>query len=364
MPAHSDEVSQIVRVLSEVFPGADAHQRPLQRNRGGSAIQMEIGPPNARVRLLVSLVGASSRARLIDAAELARVDAGHGDDAIPVLASPYFSPASQQLLRDMRVSFIDLAGNAWVVASGIHVDRRGFGNPQREQRDHRDLFSDKASLVLRILARARSPLGVRQIADIAGSGEDGIPLSPGYVSKIVSELERRGYAGRRVDGIVLQRADDLLSEWVVAYRQHRSGPARSYFLAVADPESAMPRIARALDQAGVDYVFSGHAGASLVDRHAVFDAIDLYVREPDRAREVLESEGARAVDRGGNINILRPYYRASAFWDRQVLRDSMRAASDLQLYLDLYDYPVRGREQAEHLYERRLRSWFERGDQL
>jgi hypothetical protein len=29
--------------------------------------------------------------------------------------------------------------------------------------------------------------------------------------------------------------------------------------------------------------------------------------------------------------------------------------SDLQLYLDLHKFPIRGLEQAEHLYEKRLK---------
>jgi hypothetical protein len=31
----------------------------------------------------------------------------------------------------------------------------------------------------------------------------------------------------------------------------------------------------------------------------------------------------------------------------------------IQLYLDLYNYPIRGLEQAEHLYERRLKKLIE-----
>jgi len=37
----------------------------------------------------------------------------------------------------------------------------------------------------------------------------------------------------------------------------------------------------------------------------------------------------------------------------------LRVVSDLQLYLDLYNYPVRGLEQAEHLYEKRLSQMIE-----
>ena len=43
----------------------------------------------------------------------------------------------------------------------------------------------------------------------------------------------------------------------------------------------------------------------------------------------------------------------AAFFDRQEA-EGLSLVSDLQLYLDLYDYPLRGREQAERLFERRL----------
>ena len=48
-----------------------------------------------------------------------------------------------------------------------------------------------------------------------------------------------------------------------------------------------------------------------------------------------------------------PYYRVSAFFDCQEAA-GLPVVSDLQLYLDLYDHPLRGREQAEQILERRL----------
>jgi len=40
--------------------------------------------------------------------------------------------------------------------------------------------------------------------------------------------------------------------------------------------------------------------------------------------------------------------------------EDLWVVSDIQLYLDLYGYPVRGREQAEHLYGKRLKMLFSR----
>jgi hypothetical protein len=63
----------------------------------------------------------------------------------------------------------------------------------------------------------------------------------------------------------------------------------------------------------------------------------------------------KEVDQGANIEFLFPYYKHSVFWDVQKAKD-LWVVSDIQLYLDLYNYPIRGLEQAEHLYGKRLKN--------
>ena len=89
-------------------------------------------------------------------------------------------------------------------------------------------------------------------------------------------------------------------------------------------------------------------------RYAEFDSVDVYVRETEVAEAMARDLNAREVQRGANLRISLPYYRISAFFGRQEVGE-LSLVSDLQLYLDLYDYPLRGREQAEQLFERRLR---------
>ena len=364
MPVNSDDIRELDRALQGVFPGSQIRLIAAKSGERVSAVQADVDISAGSMRLRIEVLRVSGRARLLDAVELLRLEQGNGSDSVPVLASPYISAANQQLLRDMQMSFIDFAGNAWILAPGVHVDRRGFDNPRREERDQRDLFSDKASLVLRVLLNERAPVGVRRIAEIASSQDADIRLSPGYVSKIVAELERRGYAGRRGEKIVLRRSEELISDWIVAYRAHKRPSVRSYFLSSASAELLMPQLAEAFDAHGVEYVFCGQAGASLVDRYASFNAVDVYVKNIEGAHHALVGIEARPVERGGNIRVMLPHYRVSAFYDLQMRKGSMKAASNIQLYLDLYDYPLRGREQAEHLYERRLRPLLERDDEV
>jgi hypothetical protein len=60
---------------------------------------------------------------------------------------------------------------------------------------------------------------------------------------------------------------------------------------------------------------------------------------------------------GANLILVQPYYRSSALFHAQKI-DRWWVASDIQLYLDLNRYPLRGREQAENLMEKIIRPKF------
>jgi len=284
-----------------------------------------------------------SEARLKEAAELLRRRQDEYPSRLRVLAVPYLSAARQELLRASGVPFFDLAGNAWIVTDAVHVDRRGFPNPFLEQRRARDPFSDKASLVLRALIAFGPGRGVRGIAEQAG-------LSPGYVSKLVRELEERGYVARREDGLALRHGQELLHDWVRAYRKHWA-ERRSYFVPVTSAQAVMDAMRHV--SMSDEYALALQAGASLVAPYADFDVVDVYVRSIDAAAAFARRLDAREVQRGANLRVNVPHYRVSAFFDIQESA-GLPVVSDLQLYLDLFNYPVRGREQAEQILERRL----------
>jgi len=105
----------------------------------------------------------------------------------------------------------------------------------------------------------------------------------------------------------------------------------------------------------VNYALGLHAGASLISPHAVFDSIHLYVQNQQVADYFIKHLKLKSVDQGENVIFLFPYYKHSVFYDKQKLK-GLWVVSDIQLYLDLYNYPVRGLEQAEHLYEKRFKN--------
>ena len=329
--------------LQQLFPRSAVELgRCEEAGRGLPDCEAWVNLGEQRLSLLVEFKRMGSGARLKEAAELLRRRQDEHPSRLWVLACPFLSSSRQEFLRESDVPFFDLAGNAWIVSDAVHVDRRGFPNPFSERRA-RGPFSDKASLVLRALIASGPGGGVRSIAEQAG-------LSPGYVSKVVQELEERGYVARREEGLALRNGQELLQDWVRAYRKHRV-ERRGYFVPVARAHAVMDAIREA--SISDDYALALQAGASLVAPYADFDVVDVYVHSIDAAVRLAGQLGAREVERGANLRVSVPYYRVSAFFDGQEAA-GLPVVSDLQLYLDLYDYPLRGREQAEQILERRL----------
>ena len=82
----------------------------------------------------------------------------------------------------------------------------------------------------------------------------------------------------------------------------------------------------------------------------------MYVSD-DKGLEFFKKElDLKEADQGANLVLMAPYYKHSVYDSREM--EGLRVVSDIQLYLDLYKYPVRGREQAEHLYAKGLEMLF------
>lgn len=330
--------------LEQLFPrGAVDVGQCEAPGRGRPDCEAWVSLGNQNLSLLVEFKQMGSAARLKEAAELLRRRQDEHPSRLWILACPFLSSSRQELLRESGVPFFDLAGNAWIVSDAVHVDRRGFPNPFSEQRRARGPFSDKASLVLRALIASGPGRGVRSIAEQAG-------LSPGYVSKVVQELEERGYVARREQGLALRNGQELLQDWVRAYRKHWI-ERRGYFVPVARAQAVMDAIRQV--SISDEYALALQAGASLVAPYADFDVVDIYIHGIEAAAALASQLDAHEVERGANLRVSVPYYRVSAFFDGQEAA-GLPVVSDLQLYLDLYDYPLRGREQAEQILERRL----------
>lgn len=264
-----------------------------------------------------------------------------------ILVSPYLSKTKRDECKKAGINFIDLSGNVFIKIGGLYVEREGFPNRFPEQRNGRSLFSDKASLVLRTMMLDKiEAWGVRQLASKTA-------LDPGFVSRLARQLEERNYAVRTGSKIRLREPKLILDDWTGEYHYKKNKEYR-FFCMAESPEQIMDRIREMHIEDQRKYVLGFHAGASLVAPYAIFNEVHLYVDNHGDIDFFRKKLNLMESEQGANVILAIPYYKHSAFYQKQQVK-GLRVASDIQLYLDLYHYPLRGLEQAEHIYEKRLK---------
>jgi hypothetical protein len=272
------------------------------------------------------------------------------EHAVPVLAAPYLSPERQTLCRESGVYFMDLSGNVFVAHQSFYVERIGFSNKYPEKRQRRYPFSDKASLILReLLKHPKRQWGIRELAEKIG-------LDPGYASRMAKSLSEYGYVSRTGGKLKIRSPKEILDDWVRAYDLKRNELHR-YFVLAPDVKSILKRLRKIDIPRKIEYALSVQAGAGLVAPHAVYKEVHMYVGDGEGIEFFKKELDLKNADQGANLVLMMPYYKHSVFYDSREVED-LRVVSDIQLYLDLYRYPVRGREKAEHLYDKRLKILF------
>lgn len=269
-------------------------------------------------------------------------------DIAPVVVAQYLSEGKREACKSAGVNYIDLSGNVLLSFENLYIERIGFPNRFPEERRGRSPFSDKASLILRLLLPHKNRLwGIRELAS-------DIDLDPGFVSRMARELEKRNYATRVNSKIRIRNAKSILDDWVREYNYKKNKEIRFFCLAKR-PEEIIAKLSEAEIPPGIPYALSLQAGSNLISPYAIFDSVHIYVQNQQAInyfKKQLELEGAR---QGENVVLMLPYYKHSVFYGRQKAKE-LWVVSDIQLYLDLHNYPIRGLEQAEHLYEKRLKS--------
>lgn len=271
-------------------------------------------------------------------------------ELLPILITKYLSPEKRKECKNQGIYYLDLSGNVYLKYEGIYIERTGFPNRFPESRRGRNPFSDKASLILRTMLQNKKLWGVRELARITN-------LDAGYVSRLLKELEKLNYVLREKGKAKLIDRKHLLEDWVHNYHPRRNKEFR-YFLQAQNPESILDKLRNLDIPQHLKYALGYQAGAYLVSPHAVFNEVHIYVPNEESIDYFCEKLNLRPVDQGANLIFLLPFYRYSVFYDMRKVK-GLWGVSDLQLYLDLYSYPLRGIEQAEYLYKKRLKKIIE-----
>ena len=344
------ELDEIRKAIEKAIPSAAAEVARYETGKraiADFAVTMDF--KGIHLELMGEWIGNPSTAIVRDKVDQLRRVSEAELGIMPLLMAPYFTESQRKLLAEAGVAFIDLDGNAHIEGEGVYISRVSKPSGPRKV-SAPNPFSDKASLVARQLLVRRDPVGVRELSSLIG-------LTPGYVSKVLSRLDSLGYLSKGEDEkMALRDPKSLLQDWAAVYDYTKSRTT-GYFCRARSADDIIDRLKRASIQA--EHALTAQAGAHLIAPYAAFDRVDIYSAGPSATAELVSRLGLEPVSKGANVLVWNPYYKYSVFFGSREV-EGVRVVSDIQLYLDLVKYPLRGPEQAEHLYETLLKPMVER----
>lgn len=196
-------------------------------------------------------------------------------------------------------------------------------------------------MTILLIHNHENPLTLREFSSISG-------LSLGFISKFSNILREKGFlkSGQRLHlveaGQLLNIARDLYF--------FEGNTVLPYY-----SEDSRDELMKKIKQAGKKHLFAltRMSGASLIAPYVRYQFVDFYVERSEDIPYWKDILKLVDVEVTGNMNIIIPQ-------DPRILVQTQKSkgwtvVNNIQLYLDLYKYPARGREQAEHLREQALK---------
>ncbi len=260
-------------------------------------------------------------------------------ETYPVAVSGYISPQSAAILRRNGLGYLDLSGNCYLVFKNIHIEKEGKPNVRPSTRPLKSFFAPRATRVVRVLLV--DPQHAWRLGELAKAAE----ISLGHAHNVVKRLEEMAWLERGEEQrIRLLKPGELLDAWTEAYTYRQNGVA-AYFSPERITRKLVAEIARWAQAEGRRYAFTLHAGAALVAPKIRFPAIHCYLE--GTADSLAQALGLRAGEGEGNVHILTPYDQGVFYAPLE--KGGLSIVCLPQLYVDLFRYERRGREQAEYL---------------
>lgn len=145
----------------------------------------------------------------------------------PLVVGRYLAPSTRAKLSDLGVSYADATGNLRLLVNrpAIYLEKAGASSdPWRgPDRETRSLRGKPASRVVRALVDYRPPIGIRELAERAGT-------SVGSTYRTVDFLDKETLLDRKASGAVGSVAwQSLLSRWSEDYSFLKRNTVYSFY---------------------------------------------------------------------------------------------------------------------------------------
>ncbi len=270
--------------------------------------------------------------------------------SIPFVAGQFIGETARQVAKEEGVGIMDLAGNFYLKQGNVYIEKIVNKNPFAQTAPLKNLFAPISSRITRVLLA--QPKKSWQMGELSQEAN----VSLGQTHKTIDRMiEEELVEWNQENRLVLKNPTQLLEAWKNIYPSYESKKF-TFFSFEQDPTVLLSTIVKKF--AGSSFALSFFSGADLV---APFirgvNKLQLYVRKPEDIEEWKRLLDLQEVASGANVELYLPYDEGVFYKTQQIkanLEKDVPVVSNIQLYMDLFNNPARGAEQAEHLQELKL----------
>jgi len=268
------------------------------------------------------------------------------EKVIPLVAVPYMGDVGQRLCEEAEVCWLDLSGNAHLVAPGLRVNIEGKPNLFKRPGRPASVFAPKSARIARwLLIEPERAFTQRELAKASG-------LDEGFTSRIVRRLEDQHLVARDPEGAVkVADFDAMLDAWREAYNFSKHHIVRGH-VAARSSDDVLRELGAQLKRGKIEHAATGLAGAWLINQFAGFRLVVFYVGQIP-AVEVTKKVGFYEEQQGENVWLVVP--NDEGVFHGAAECEGIRCVHPVQVYLDLKGHPERSAEAAEQLRKKLLR---------
>lgn len=211
-----------------------------------------------------------------------------------------------------------------------------------------NIFEPKASRVIRcLLVNIGKEWTIREIAREANT-------SVGYTHAILATLINMGYVRRNErHKLVLLDPAILLKRWGAFHQYDHSNTFLEYYTFEQEIDVFLTRLKERLEDE--EYALTSLAGAWLVSPYVRPIDIHFYVENWKKGKYISELLDIKPTVGIGNVRIVIPYDKGVFYGIRLI--GGIKVVPNVQLFVDLWNYPARGEDAAKSLYNIMEKEW-------
>jgi len=293
--------------------------------------------------------------------------------AYPVILVPTLSEESKKICRQAEVGYVCLTGEYFLKYDSIFIERTLQGpsgmRPQTEMarrshwrppvkteailkeyglqkrgRKYPFPFSPASARILRVFLE--NPKTSWTIARLAGEAK----TAPRMANLVVNYLADKLLINKGRGNITLAKPKELLDLWSINYDFKKEHIYVPYYSLARNMDEFSAKLHSLPDGLKEQYALTLYAGANLIAPYTRFGEYHLYI--DGDTRSWVDALGLSPAETGANVFLVMPHDQF-VFYKKQMVGD-VSVVSNIQLYLDLYNYNERARDHAQVLYKQAI----------